>query len=184
MKALNYDQIYDLETPLELAVQAYLRETTALAVFTRLDSLKFSSDEDTPDFQKVRPRIELFCVVNGPMPPAHFWLMDRGNDEDGNPRQEQHIDAFRVSIGIQLTTDFDGLALASGIHPNNRARIRLAMARMQSVDNEDLMPYHLLARCWPAESGQSIRDRENGLEISTLTYSCDYFIRSDAWFEP
>ncbi len=184
MRATSYDQIYSLKVPLELALQTILMAATALPWFTKLDALKFSPDDDAlpleerrPGFQHVRPRGSIMVSVRGREPRGHFHLID-----NGDAGQFKHVDIYLVLISLSVVTELNEENLASGIHENNCARVRLAMTQNMIIEDEELLPYHVMDECLPEETDYNMT--EEGLEISNLKYSAVLIVRDDAWFEP
>lgn len=178
MKATSYEQIYSLKTPLELALQTILQAATPWPWFTKLDTLKYSTDDtEGQGFQKIRPRGTIVVSVRGREPKAYYKLIDLGDSG-----QFKHVVNYAVMITLNVVSELTGENLATGLHETNCARVRLAMSQNMIIEDEDLLPYHTMQECLPEESDFKLT--EEALEITDLKYSAVLTIRDDAWFEP
>lgn len=165
MSAPSYEQIYDIETPIEEATASFLRNAGFFAV-TRLNA--------NEDFQKQRPRVEIRALLGGPTPQAHVRLIPA--------TFEQHIDIFRFTLHIQCVTELRA-ADTNNQMPIYRARIRRQTADISKTFIDDtLLPYHAVCRCWAAGT-EYLLNQEEGLEYSTLNYEGDVMVRPSAWPE-
>lgn len=163
MSAPSYDQIYDIETPLEEAVASKLREAGFFVITRRNVS---------QEFQQQRPRCEVRVNLGGPTSQAHFHLIPE--------TLEQHIDMFKFTLQVQVVTELTAAAANMQL-PTYRARVRrlLGGAEKTLIDN-DLLPYHFICRIWTAGTDY-VLDQETGTEYSTLNYEGEVMIRASAW---
>ncbi len=174
-KAISYEQIYDFETPCERLLASVLSDVISDApdaILTRESMLG--------DFQKPRPNISVRAMAQLPLSQAHMFLC--------GTTSIQHIDIMQVAFNIQLATEVKK-TVAKTDHPLYRARIRMLMATLQEFqdddsldDNQKLMPFHRLCRCWPTGMS-SFFDEGKTVEFSTFHYSAEIAVIPGSWPE-
>lgn len=176
MPASTYEELFDIETPLEESFKALLT-AAAMDAFTRKNAFT-SGDVDEqglpiPAFQKIRPRVEIRAQLLGPSPQAHYHLLEP---------DETHIDMFRFAVVFQVVDECIAKPADNTAHPLHRARVRWTVSCPERKITTDTMPFHEIAlRSFrPTGSELSIRD-EQGCEFSMLRYEGDIFILPDAW---
>jgi hypothetical protein len=148
--------IYDFERVLE---------TSAKAVFTTAEVAAFTS-QDTFDFQKNRPRVEILFTPGAGRQQYHVLA-------SGNLVETSWSGTFRV----QVVTRAD-----ISIHSEFRAEVRGIMHALPWTINEvEPMMHHCLHRIVDGgTSGMEIAP-EDDLMKTTLEFQVDFSVQADAW---
>ena len=181
MEAPDYKTCYDFSV-IETAVES-------LAAASPFD-VAWLAGANAVAYQKSRPRIECYLDDVGAFSDPQHYV----NTADGNRRCPHRRGMLRTMI---LTPTIPGTpppnptpdqfdeatGLASyQLHWEYRSFVDsiLETVDAQLRDNAALLPYHQVARCWPATGSSKIAP-QTGYYLSQLNHNITFSIRPSAW---
>ena len=151
--------LYDFEVLVPAAVKT-------LAVAAGLNTWTIS---DTPDFQKIRPRVEIVYQHNGETSPRRVVKLD-----DGFKRAE----AFQGELKLHAITDADDPGKT--VHSAYRAAVRAFCATLGDLLNEGYLPHHKIQWCQSGQEQTGVRTQD-GYQQTTFPFKILISIQHDAW---
>lgn len=158
MPAASLEELFDLEDPIELAIQSVLKDRS-IAAFTQREF------ENLPE-----QRIDIQFELGGETGHRHadrrgqFWK-DAWN--------------YRLTLGIVTPRAGDD----PRVHGLYRARVRIALQYASGLlGNSALLPYHVLTGVNEAGTSPTVRT-EDDCDVSEIAYTGIVSIRSNAWPE-
>jgi hypothetical protein len=153
--------LYDFEVIVPTAVKT-------LAVAAGLNAWTIS---DTPDFQKIRPRVEIVYQHTGEQSPRRVVKLD---DVDGFKRAE----AFQGELKLHAITDAD--PPGNTAHSAYRATVRAFCATLGDLLNESALPYHKIQWCESGQEQTGVRTQD-GYQQTTFPFKILISVQRDAW---
>lgn len=153
------EDIYNFESIIPAAVKTVLEER-GLTVFTL---------DDSPTFQKVRPRVEVVWRTIGEATPKRLAKL---------PDDSMRTSCFRGELKLHCITDADDAGKRD--HGTYRARIRDGVASLQSGANATLLTFHSIQFVVSGNEETGIRVQD-GYEQTTFPYQVDVSIMPTAW---
>ncbi len=152
--------IYDLEIIVPTAVKGLLTDA----------GLNAWTIADTPDFQKIRPRVEVTYQHNGETSPRRVVQLD-----DGYKRAE----AFNGELKLHAITDADPPGKTA--HSAYRATIRAFCAVLgDRINDAGTLPYHKIQWCEAGQEQTGVRTQD-GYQQTTFNFRVMVSVRRDAW---
>jgi tetraacyldisaccharide-1-P 4'-kinase len=152
--------IYDFETPIQAAFKALLTEA-GLSAFT---------PDDTIDFQKDRPRVEILFTDSGANNSRHQIC------PDGKYRHDLYKGTVTLAVITNPRTE-NGEQTTT--HQEYKAKVRQVMAEAYTAELDDFEIRYVT----PAGSTPKISP-EDGVEVSNLVYNIDFNIKATSWPNP
>lgn len=181
MKAPDYETCYNF-TPIENAVETLAgRQGFEVAWLTASDAIAF---------QKSRPRVECYLTPGQPFgDPPHYH-----NTGDGKRRINGWQGALRTMIvtptisgqaDAKAPADVQDAAAGKASYDLHWAYRSFVLAFLAGIDtdlrdDETLLPYHQVARCWAGGDDPKIAP-STGVYTSQLNHNLIYSIRPGAW---
>jgi hypothetical protein len=151
--------IYDFEVVIPRAVKIVLEG---------LD-LKCYTIEDVIDFQKIRPRVEIFYRHMGETSPQRIAIL---------PDQSKRTSCFRGELKIHAITDAD--ANGKLAHSTYRAMVRNGIAALRESINGVHLLLHKIQFVQIGNEETGIRSADN-LQQTTFPFHLDVSIQQYAW---
>ena len=151
--------LYDFEVIVPVAVKGLLNAA----------GLNAWTIADTPDFQKVRPRVEVTYQHTGETSPRRAVKLD-----DGFKRAE----AFNGELKLHAITDADDPGKTA--HSLYRATVRAFCATLGDLLNDGALPYHKLQWCEAGNEQTGVRTQD-GYQQTTFPFKILISVQHDAW---
>lgn len=155
----SFAEIYDFEGQLETAIQA--------ALVASPFELVVKVPNDTIDFQKERPRVELLVNEGGADDSRRIFTYDNAKRHD----------LYNATITLQLYT-----ATRNDGHPHAqyRAKVRSAMALIFQTQINAALTNLEVRRIVPTGATPTIKPEE-GYEESAMTFAIVFGVKTSAW---
>ncbi len=166
--SLQLQDLYDFEKWIELGIQTVLE---ADPWDLSKDQQRVFTTQDTGDFQKVRPRVELMFAT-GAWDQQREYPLD-AQDGLGQVRREV---AWQGELHVQVISESD-----ITVHTPFRTAVRAAMSSLvRTVNVPAILPYHNISRVTTRGSTPAIKPEEN-LYLTTMIFGLQFSINATAW---
>lgn len=153
------EDIYDFEVVIPRAVKAVLEGL----------NLKCYTIEDTIDFQKIRPRVDITYRHVGEASPQRLAILP-----DGSKRTS----CFRGELKVHAITDSDDAGKLA--HSTYRAMVRNGLAALKDQINGTALTFHKVQFIQTGNEETGVRSADN-LQQTTFPFQIDVSIQQDAW---
>lgn len=170
---MSASQIYDIEGILEAAAQAVLNALSLEAFTTRSD----------PEFQKVRPRVEIEATLGGGLGrfvPIKDGAVVTSPTADVTPSELFFLrreSAWQVRLQFNIITEAD-----ITIHAEYRAKVRAALAQLWvSINAPATLPRHVLQLTKDNGSSPIMVQPEQGMMKTEITFDGSVSVVNGAW---
>lgn len=153
--------LYDFETLIPRAAKIVLEGL----------NLKCYTIEDTVDFQKIRPRVEIFYRHMGETTPQRIATL---------PDQSKRTSCFRGELKIHAVTDADSNGKLA--HSTYRSMVRNGIAALRESINGTHLEFHKVQFIQIGNEETGIRSAD-GYQQTTFPFHIDVSIQQNAWNE-
>lgn len=161
--------IFDFETILPAACKQALLDAGDLTVLGQSLPMNVWIISDPPEFQKLRPRVEIVYRSSGESNPRRIVFLP-----DGTKRGS----AFNGELKIHAITDAD--VPGKAFHAAYRAAVRERLARLQDSVNGVTLLLHKIQWLEPGNEQTGIRTAD-GYQQTTFPFQVMLSIQADAW---
>jgi len=141
------------------------------AVATVLEGLDLSAFtiEDNPEFQKLRPRVEIVYRHIGEASPQRLAIL---------PDQTRRVSCFRGELKLHAISDAD--APGKLVHSTYRAMVRNGIAALRESVNGTQLLLHKIQFVVTGNEETGVRTAD-GFQQTTFPFTIDVSIQQDAW---
>jgi len=137
-------------------------------VLVGLDLAAFTIEDD-PEFQKVRPRVEIVYKHIGEASPQRLAIL---------PDQTKRVSCFRGELKLHAISDSD--APGKLAHSTYRAMVRNGIAALQESVNGTQLLLHKIQFVVTGNEETGVRTADN-FQQTTFPFTIDVSIQQDAW---
>ena len=173
---MSLNAIYNFESAFETTAQSYLNGRGITAATT----------QDSPSFQKSRPRVELMFLKGSGM--QRWAIVINGKNAALDPTilsgiPQSQLYALRRESAWQFSCQFDVLTNADMVeHSTYRVQVRALLAQLWTVVNSSL-PYHSVELIRDAGDSEIKVSPQLGYYKTEMKFEGMISVQADAWLQ-